>query len=81
VPSPSLTRTLTSFYSRTDVEIARLDSLSEELGSISSLTNAYDAIVNVVLNSLGSTVVFMRTKGLKALGQMINTDPEVLRKV
>ncbi|KAG9034044.1 Sister chromatid cohesion protein 2 [Tulasnella sp. JGI-2019a] len=64
----------------TEGDIARVDSLSEELGSTNALTNAYDAIVNVVLNALGSTVVFMRTKSLRALGQMIVADSNVLRK-
>lgn len=66
---------------RTESDIARVDGVSEELGGIGSLSNAYDAIVNVVLNSLGSTVVFMRTKSLRALGQIVVADSDVLRKV
>ncbi|KAG8885372.1 Sister chromatid cohesion protein 2 [Tulasnella sp. 332] len=63
----------------TESDITRVDGVSEELGGTSSLTNAYDAIVSVVLNSLGSTIVFMRTKSLRALGQIIIADSDVLR--
>lgn len=68
-------------FSRTEVEISRLDALAEELGSLQRLSGAHDAILNVTLNCLDAPVVFMRTKGLRALGQIINADPEVLRKV
>lgn len=64
----------------TDAEISRLDTLAEELGSLQRLSGAHDAILNVTLNCLDAPVVFMRTKGLRALGQIINADPEVLRK-
>lgn len=65
----------------TEVEISRLDTLAEELGSLQRLSGAHDAILNVTLNCLDAPVVFMRTKGLRALGQIINVDPEVLKKV
>ncbi|KAG8956027.1 Sister chromatid cohesion protein 2 [Tulasnella sp. 424] len=64
----------------TEIEISRLDALAEELGSLQRLSGAHDAILNVTLNCLDAPVVFMRTKGLRALGQIINADPEVLRK-
>ncbi|KAG8907886.1 Sister chromatid cohesion protein 2 [Tulasnella sp. 403] len=64
----------------TEAEITRLDAVSEELGGLQRLTQAYDTILNVILNSLGAPVVFMRTKGLRALGQIINADPSVLRR-
>ncbi|KAG9017932.1 Sister chromatid cohesion protein 2 [Tulasnella sp. 427] len=64
----------------TDAEISRLDALSEELGSLQRLSGAHDAILNVTLNCLDAPVVFMRTKGLRALGQIMNVDPDVLGK-
>ncbi|GJJ15616.1 hypothetical protein Clacol_009894 [Clathrus columnatus] len=59
-------------------DVARIDRLSEELGTTQSLSNAFDAMLNVILASLDATAVFMRTKALRALGQIVTADPGIL---
>lgn len=61
--------------------MARIDRLSEELGTTQSLSHAFDAILNVILGSLDATAVFMRTKALRALGQIVTADPGILGHV
>ncbi|KIJ54752.1 hypothetical protein M422DRAFT_775001 [Sphaerobolus stellatus SS14] len=60
-------------------DAARVDRLSEELGTISSLSHAFDAVLNVILISLDAPPVFMRTKALRALGQIVTADPGILK--
>ncbi|KAG8957597.1 Sister chromatid cohesion protein 2 [Tulasnella sp. 419] len=62
-----------------DEEVARLDALADELGASNRLTSAVDVIMNAVLNSLEAPAVFVRTKGLRALGQILLADPDALR--
>ncbi|KAI0927411.1 hypothetical protein AcV5_007956 [Taiwanofungus camphoratus] len=59
-------------------EVARIDRLSEEIGTIQSFKNSFSPILNVVLQALDAPPVFMRTKALKALGQIITSDPSIL---
>lgn len=59
-------------------EIARIDRLSEEIGTRQSLKNSFNPILAVVLQALDAPPVFMRTKALKALGQIITSDPSIL---
>ncbi|CDO75304.1 hypothetical protein BN946_scf184654.g12 [Trametes cinnabarina] len=59
-------------------EIARIDRLSEEIGTCQSLRNSFHPILTVVLQALDAPPVFMRTKALKALGQIVTSDPSIL---
>ncbi|TCD62425.1 Sister chromatid cohesion protein 2 [Steccherinum ochraceum] len=55
-----------------------VDVLSEEIGMIQSLRNMFFPILNVVLSALEAPPVFVRTKALRALGQIITSDPSTL---
>ncbi|KAI0761978.1 hypothetical protein BD413DRAFT_221108 [Trametes elegans] len=59
-------------------EVARIDRLSEEIGSCQSLRHSFQPILTVVLQALDAPAVFMRTKALKALGQIVTSDPSIL---
>nr|VWP00958.1 Transcriptional repressor TUP1 [Ganoderma boninense] len=59
-------------------EVVRIDRLSEEIGTCQSLKNSFNPILAVVLQALDAPPVFMRTKALKALGQIITSDPSIL---
>lgn len=58
-----------------------MDRLSEEVGSIQSLKSLFLPILNVVLVALDAPPVFMRTKALRALGQIVTSDPSILSMV
>lgn len=58
-----------------------MDRLAEEIGIIQSLRNSLNPIINVVLLALDAPAVFMRTKALKALGQIVTSDPSILSTV
>lgn len=62
-------------------EVQRIDELAEELGSIQSLRNSFNKILIVVLGSLDASLIFMRTKALKALGQIVTSDSTILSAV
>jgi cohesin loading factor subunit SCC2 len=66
---------------RSEAETERADKLSEQLGSLSSLNVAFEPILGVILISLDAAAVFMRTKGLRSLGQILTSDHTVLKKV
>ncbi|KAI1793228.1 hypothetical protein LXA43DRAFT_1124268 [Ganoderma leucocontextum] len=59
-------------------EVTRIDCLSEEIGTCQTLKNSFNPILAVVLQALDAPPVFMRTKALKALGQIITSDPSIL---
>lgn len=59
-------------------EVARVDRLSEEIGTCQHLRNSFNPILSVVLQALDAPPVFMRTKALKALGQIVTSDPSIL---
>ncbi|KAI0770449.1 hypothetical protein C8Q74DRAFT_1202231 [Fomes fomentarius] len=59
-------------------EVARIDRLSEEIGTCQSLRNSFNPILTVVLQALDAPPVFMRTKALKSLGQIVTSDPSIL---
>jgi cohesin loading factor subunit SCC2 len=61
--------------------MVRADRVSERLGNLSSLNTAFDPVLSVILGSLDAAAVFMRTKALRALGQILASDPLVLKKV
>lgn len=55
--------------------------LSEEIGTIQTFRNSFSPILNAVLKALEAPPVFMRTKALKALGQIVTSDPSILSLV
>nr|Q00333.2 RecName: Full=Protein rad9; AltName: Full=SCC2 homolog [Coprinopsis cinerea okayama7\ len=59
-------------------EVSRIDRLSEEIGTIQSLRNSFQPILNVILSALDAPVIFMRTKALRALGQIVTSDATIL---
>lgn len=46
-----------------------------------SLKGCFNPVLNVVLSALDAIPVFMRTKALKALGQIVMSDPSILSTV
>ncbi|KAI0051083.1 hypothetical protein FA95DRAFT_1554896 [Auriscalpium vulgare] len=59
-------------------EVARVDQLAEEIGVVQDLKNSYQPMLNVILMALDAPPVFMRTKALRALGQIVTSDPSIL---
>ncbi|KZT11764.1 uncharacterized protein LAESUDRAFT_733751 [Laetiporus sulphureus 93-53] len=59
-------------------EVSRVDRLAEEIGTVQSFKHSFNPILNVVLQALDAPPVFMRTKALKALGQIVTSDPSLL---
>ncbi|KAG6888734.1 hypothetical protein C0995_006386 [Termitomyces sp. Mi166 len=59
-------------------EVLRIDRLAEEVGTIQSLRNSFQPILNVILNALDAPPIFMRTKALRALGQIVTSDASIL---
>jgi cohesin loading factor subunit SCC2 len=59
-------------------EVTRVDRVAEEIGTLQSLRNSFNPILNVILTALDAPPVFMRTKALRALGQIVTSDPTVL---
>lgn len=59
----------------------KVDRLSEEVGMTQSLKGCFNPVLNVVLSALDAPPVFMRTKALKALGQIVMSDPSILSTV
>ncbi|KAJ7211043.1 hypothetical protein B0H12DRAFT_389308 [Mycena haematopus] len=59
-------------------EVERVDRVAEEIGTIQLLRNSFQPILNVVLVALDAPAIFMRTKALRALGQIVTSDPSVL---
>ena len=58
-----------------------MDKLAEKLAATHSLKNAFDPILNVILSALDAPPVFMRTKALKALSQVLTIDSTILTNV
>ncbi|KAH9917952.1 uncharacterized protein B0H18DRAFT_1086944 [Fomitopsis serialis] len=59
-------------------EATRMHRLCEEIGTIQTFKNSFTPILNAVLRALDAPPVFMRTKALKALGQIVTSDPRIL---
>ncbi|KAJ6584574.1 hypothetical protein B0H19DRAFT_980202 [Mycena capillaripes] len=62
----------------TQEEAERIDRVAEEIGTIQMLRNSFQPILNVILSALDAPPIFMRTKALRALGQIVTSDPTVL---
>lgn len=59
-------------------EVVRIDLLAEEVGTIQSLRNSFQPILNIILVALDAPPIFMRTKALRALGQIVTSDATIL---
>ncbi|KAJ7070155.1 hypothetical protein C8F01DRAFT_1364201 [Mycena amicta] len=59
-------------------EAARIDQTAEAIGTIQTLKNSFHPILNVILGALDAPPIFMRTKALRALGQIVTSDPTIL---
>ncbi|KDR82399.1 hypothetical protein GALMADRAFT_220397 [Galerina marginata CBS 339.88] len=59
-------------------EVQRVDSLGEEIGTIQGLRNSFNPILSVIVMALDAPAIFMRTKALRALGQIVTSDSTVL---
>jgi hypothetical protein len=66
---------------RSPEEVVRIDRLAEEIGIAQDLRNSYQPILNVTLLALDAPPVFVRTKALRALGQIVTSDPTILAAV
>ena len=72
---------LINSFRRSPEEVARIDRLAEEIGIVQDLRNSYQPILNVTLLALDAPPVFVRTKALRALGQIVTSDPTILTSV
>ncbi|GLB45503.1 putative sister chromatid cohesion protein [Lyophyllum shimeji] len=59
-------------------EVVRIDRLADEVGTIQSLRNSFQPILTVILMALDAPAIFMRTKALRALGQIVTSDATIL---
>ncbi|KXN83113.1 Protein rad9 [Leucoagaricus sp. SymC.cos] len=66
------------FNTGTQDEADRIDLLGEELGTLQTMRSSFNPILNTIVGSLNASVIFMRTKALRALGQIVTSDPTVL---
>ena len=70
-----------TLFSVSQEEASRVDRLAETVGITQGLRLYFNPILNVILQSLDAPPVFMRTKALKALGQILSSDPTILGQV
>ncbi|KAG9315547.1 hypothetical protein JVU11DRAFT_3168 [Chiua virens] len=66
------------FDAGSEEDAARVDLLTEEIGTVQNLRSSFGPILNVVLMALDAPPVFMRTKALRALGQIVTSDSTIL---
>ncbi|KAG6919647.1 hypothetical protein DXG01_003511 [Tephrocybe rancida] len=59
-------------------EVLRVDRLAEEVGTVQSLRNSFQPILTIILMALDAPPIFMRTKALRALGQIVTSDASIL---
>ncbi|KAG5642305.1 hypothetical protein DXG03_003025 [Asterophora parasitica] len=59
-------------------EVIRVDRLAEEVGTVQSLRNSFQPILATILAALDAPLIFMRTKALRALGQIVTSDATIL---
>ena len=74
-------KSIPNFYVSSQDDVTHVDRLAEEIGIIQDLKNSYHPILNVILLALDAPPVFMRTKALRALGQIVTSDPTILSTV
>ncbi|EJU03190.1 ARM repeat-containing protein [Dacryopinax primogenitus] len=68
------------FEASSDHESSRIDTVGQLLGATNPLQNTFDPTIHAILLALTSPAVFMRTKALRAIGQIITCDPQLLRQ-
>jgi cohesin loading factor subunit SCC2 len=78
---PSLRYQHLNLFASSQEEASRIDRLAEEIGTIQSLRHSFQPILTIILMALDAPVIFMRTKALKALGQIIAIDASILATV
>ncbi|KAF7296629.1 Sister chromatid cohesion protein [Mycena chlorophos] len=66
------------FDAGSEEDVPRIDQTAEAIGTIQTLKNSFTPILNVILGSLDAPPIFMRTKALRALGQIVTSDPTIL---
>ena len=66
---------------RSQDEVAQIDGVAEEFGTLQSLRNSFNPILATILMSLDAPAIFMRTKALRALGQIVTSDSTILSMV
>ncbi|KAL1743690.1 sister chromatid cohesion C-terminus-domain-containing protein [Schizophyllum fasciatum] len=66
------------FDTDTQDEAAHVDRLAEEIGTVQHLPKLFQPILNVVLKALNAPATTVRTKALRALAQIISSDPSIL---
>ena len=66
---------------RTQEDVNRIDNLAERIGMSQSLKNAFDPILSAILTALDAAAVFVRTKALRSLGQILLVDASILSNV
>ncbi|KAF8636245.1 hypothetical protein AX17_003730 [Amanita inopinata Kibby_2008] len=59
-------------------EVVRVDRLAEEIGTNSILRSSFHPILTIILMALDAPHIFMRTKALRALGQIVTSDATIL---
>ena len=62
-------------------EPKRADLVSEIISVSQVLRNAFEPMLNMILSSLDASDVLMRTKAIRALGDVVTVDPAILQKV
>lgn len=66
------------FNTGSQEEADRIDQLGEEIGTLQNMRSSFNPILNTIVGALNAPIIFMRTKALKALGQIVTSDPTVL---
>jgi len=72
---------MSDMWVRSQEEVSRIDRLAEEIGTIQSLKSSFQPILTIILVALDAPAIFMRTKALRALGQIITSDATILGAV
>jgi len=75
------TRILKQILSSSQEEVAHIDQLAEKIGAIQVLKSSFHPILNITLLALDAPPVFMRTKAIRALGQIVMSDVNILSTV
>ncbi|KZS93617.1 hypothetical protein SISNIDRAFT_454038 [Sistotremastrum niveocremeum HHB9708] len=60
-------------------EVSHIDRLAEHLGVWQNIKSIADPALSVVIVASDASAVTMRTKALRALGQIVTSDPQILR--
>lgn len=57
------------------------DALAQAIGASQELRNSFQPILAAILSALDAPAIFMRSKSLRALGQILASDPNLLATV